>query len=126
MLMVTSHSGRWTVIRMICGSATPPGKLREVAPDSGIYEVFWSDPAGCPVQMSIGTIFLIVFVSINVVYFGGGTFASYRTSGQATIPHADFWYALPDLCKDGYFYAKDGTSGLSGPTGAQKSEYQGL
>ena len=42
-------------------------------------------------------------------------------AGEPGIPHADFWHSLPDLVKDGYFFATEKTQGLSG-----KGGYEGL
>lgn len=127
LMMVTVQTTRWTVIRLECGSAQVPGKLQELGGGgTGIYELTWSDPAGCPVTLGFGVIFLISFGATSLVYFGGGAFWNMRTKGQLEIPHADFWFSLPDLCKDGYYYASDTTHGLKGKTGAEKSSYEGL
>lgn len=55
-------SNRWLVVRLVCdrGETTEmPGKTRELTPPGGVYEVFWSNDAGCPRQLGWGTIFLI-------------------------------------------------------------------
>ncbi len=110
---------RWAVIKLICGGTNPPGRSIEL-PTSCVYEVFWTHPAGCPVALSVGWIIIICFSAFSVIYFGGGYFLNAR-QGQPGIPHEDFWYSLPDLMKDGYFFATEKTAGLSG-----KGGYEGL
>ena len=112
---------RWAVIKLICGGTNPPGKSIELpAPLTCVYEVFWTHPAGCPVALSIGWIIIICLAGFSVVYFGGGYFLNAR-QGQPGIPHEDFWFSLPDLIKDGYYFATEKTAGLS-----SKSGYEGL
>lgn len=110
---------RWTIIKLICGGTNPPGKSTEL-PTSCVYEVFWTHPAGCPVALSIGWIIIICLSGFSVIYFGGGYFLNAR-QGEPGIPHEDFWFSLPDLIKDGYYFSTEKTAGLSG-----KSGYEGL
>ena len=118
---------RWLVIKLICGGTNAPGKSVEcqsVTPTCTlpvcVYEVFWTHPAGCPVALSMGWILIICISAFSVIYFGGGYFLNAR-QGAPGIPHEDFWYSLPDLVKDGYYFATEKTAGLSG-----KSGYEGL
>jgi hypothetical protein len=111
---------RWAVIRLICGSSSAPGRSIEVPSMTCVYEVFWTHPAGCPIALSIGYIILICLSGFCVLYFGGGYFLNAR-QGQPGIPNEDFWFSLPDLVKDGYYFATEKTAGLSG-----KSGYEGL
>merc|ERR1711871_908350 len=104
---------RYAVIRLICGGTNSPGKSTEGGTfPQCVYEVFWTHPAGCPVALSAGWIFIICFSAFSVVYFGGGYFLNAR-KGQPGVPHEDFWYSLPDLVKDGYFYATEKTATLN-------------
>lgn len=112
---------RFTVIRLICGGTNAPGKSVEggIFPTCA-YEVFWTHPAGCPVALSAGWIFIICLAGFSVVYFGGGYFLNAR-QGQPGLPHEEFWYSLPDLIKDGYFFATEKTAALN-----NKGGYEGL
>jgi hypothetical protein len=61
-------SNRWLVVRLVCdrGQTTEmPGKTRELTPPGGVYEVFWSNDAGCPRQLGWGTI-LWMWIAIGV------------------------------------------------------------
>jgi len=83
-------------------------------PDSCVFDIIMSSPHACPTTtkktspvegLSGGSIFLIIFFVVAVVYFVGGAFFRYKFQevevGVNLVPNLGFWSEIPGLVKDG-------------------------
>ncbi|XP_071096839.1 cation-dependent mannose-6-phosphate receptor-like [Haliotis cracherodii] len=67
-------------------------------------------PDGCLVvatDLSTGTILLLIFLTLFILYFGVGSLyrkSVYGAEGREIVPHTSFWFSLPGLIKDGYLF----------------------
>jgi hypothetical protein len=52
----------------------------------------------------VGAVMCWLFFAFSVVYFAGGAAINYKKgeTGQAMVPHSDFWLEIPGLVKDGF------------------------
>ncbi|XP_041368090.1 uncharacterized protein LOC121382627 [Gigantopelta aegis] len=58
-------------------------------------------------QLSFGSLMLLIFFSVVMMYFGVGCIYNKTVNGSTgseLIPQSGFWCSLPGLIKDGYFF----------------------
>eukprot|EP00708_Paratrimastix_pyriformis_P005543 GAFH01004606.1.p1 GENE.GAFH01004606.1~~GAFH01004606.1.p1 ORF type:complete len:247 (+),score=36.65 GAFH01004606.1:22-741(+) len=85
-----------------------PTKIREYPVDSCMFEVVWTNPAGCPTStgggISFGTVMLIIMLVGATCFFAGGAcYKRFRKglTGLEMIPCWGAIKALPGLVWDG-------------------------
>ncbi|XP_033761369.1 uncharacterized protein LOC117343154 [Pecten maximus] len=116
-----------TDVRMICSpSADPPLVTAngETAPGSNSYEFLLYSKCGCAgqcdggpgprpnkagstVTFSVGTIIIIVALSLGCLYMVGGILYMKmvrHAQGKEVVPNVSFWGSFPGLVKEGFVF----------------------
>ncbi|KAK7491698.1 hypothetical protein BaRGS_00017151 [Batillaria attramentaria] len=103
--MMTSH------VKLECSDAET---FALVGFNSSTYNFTLQTLCACPgacvdsaLNMSVGTVLILIFLSMTTAYFGTGCVyrkALYGASGLELLPHRHFWCSLPPLIKDGYMF----------------------
>ena len=63
-------------------------------------------------SMGGGSVFLILFMVLVLVYVGGGMIMNYMKTQTPTIPHIEFWRTVPGHVVDGINFAVCGLCGM--------------
>jgi len=78
-------------------------------------------PSGSATVISVGSILLIIFFCLLVLYVVVGLLVNkfyFKKEGLDIIPQKDFWFALPFLVKDGVMFIVHKIKGLRGGGGS--------
>ncbi|XP_061180312.1 uncharacterized protein LOC133188845 [Saccostrea echinata] len=106
---VKSNDVRTTTLYLYCDQG--PDMFQPIGEAvQGTYALIFKGKYACPrtasAGISAGSILIIIFFSLLVVYLIGGVLFQIfvkKNSGKNAIPNSNFWFGLPGLIKDGVF-----------------------
>ncbi|XP_067661749.1 cation-dependent mannose-6-phosphate receptor-like [Haliotis asinina] len=101
-----------SLVHLTCATFTRLDQERMFNDTTFQFELY--SPCACPdgcltsdTSLSAGTILLLIFFTLFILYFGVGSLyrkSVYGAEGREIVPHTSFWFSLPGLIKDGYLF----------------------